>query len=157
MFLFCWYIASCRNIALKRLSQSNFKNVSVFMFYTPFFDVTWSFFEVWCLIFHTKSTENTDKNALRGVRVCEKLMWIITIILSTNYFFLNTNWPDFIFSFFHFSAAQLFGSPVKPCVWIWINPINPMNLLNHREAVCFFKTSSCGTIERIQLIFLTTD
>ena len=27
-----------------------------------------------------------------------------------------------------------------------------MNLLNHREAVCFFKTSSCGTIERIQLI-----
>ncbi len=28
-----------------------------------------------------------------------------------------------------------------------------MNLLNHREAVCFFKTSSCGTIERIERIF----
>ena len=31
------------------------------MIYTPFFDLTWSFFEGWCLIFHTKSTENTDK------------------------------------------------------------------------------------------------
>ncbi len=32
--------------------------------------------------------------------------------------------------------------------------MNPLNLLNHREAVCFFKTSSCGTIERIERIFL---
>ncbi len=34
------------------------------MFYHSFFDFTWSFFEVWCLIFHTKSTENTDKKRL---------------------------------------------------------------------------------------------
>ena len=112
MFLFCWYIASCRNIALKRLSQSNFKNVSVFMFYTPFFDVTWSFFEVWCLIFHTKSTENTDKNALRGVRVCEKLMWIITIIISTNYFFFEheLTWFHFFILSFQRSATFRFTS-----------------------------------------------
>ena len=32
------------------------------------------------------------------------------------------------------------------------NPINPPNLLNHREAVCLYKTSSCGTIERIKRI-----
>ena len=30
------------------------------------------------------------------------------------------------------------------------NPINPPNQLNHREAVCLYKTSSCGTIERME-------
>ncbi len=34
------------------------------MFYTPFFDLTWPFFEVWRLIFHTDSTANTDKKRL---------------------------------------------------------------------------------------------
>ena len=29
------------------------------------------------------------------------------------------------------------GSPVKPCVWIWINPINLLNQLNHPKGVCF--------------------
>ncbi len=31
-----------------------------------------------------------------------------------------------------------------------ISPMNPLNLLNHREAVCLIQTSSCGTIERIE-------
>ena len=30
------------------------------------------------------------------------------------------------------------GSPVKPCVWIWINPINLLNQLNHPKGVCFY-------------------
>ena len=47
-----------------------------------------------------------------------------------------------------------------------ISPMNPLNLLNHREAVCLIQTSSCGTIERIErrrmemngvLIFSTTN
>ena len=30
------------------------------------------------------------------------------------------------------------GSPVKPCVGIWINPINLQNQLNHPKGVCFY-------------------
>ena len=61
------------------------------MFYTPFFDVTWSFFEVWCLIFHTKSTENTDKKRLvRRVGMGE-INVNNAMILSTNHLFRNTD------------------------------------------------------------------
>ena len=37
---------------------------------------------------------------------------------------------------------------------IHVNLKNPFNPLNHREAVCCIKTSSCGTIERIERIFV---
>ena len=30
------------------------------------------------------------------------------------------------------------GSPVKPCVGIWTNPINLQNQLNHPKGVCFY-------------------
>ncbi|MCI6803388.1 MAG: hypothetical protein MR893_08590, partial [Prevotellaceae bacterium] len=33
---------------------------------------------------------------------------------------------------------SFFGSPVKPCVGIWINPINLLNQLNHPKGVCFY-------------------
>ena len=54
----------------------------------------------WAWLSHTKSTENTDKNALCGVLEWEKQMWIIPIILSTNHLFWNKDWPDLrIYSF----------------------------------------------------------
>ena len=31
------------------------------------------------------------------------------------------------------------GSPVKPCVWIGINPINLLNQLNHPKGICLYK------------------
>ena len=34
--------------------------------------------------------------------------------------------------------AQKNGSHGKPCVWIWINPINLLNQLNHPKGVCFY-------------------
>ncbi len=34
--------------------------------------------------------------------------------------------------------CEFLGSPVKPCVWIWINPINLLNQLNHPKGVCFY-------------------
>lgn len=37
---------------------------------------------------------------------------------------------------------------------ILFNLLNLPNPLNHREAVCCIKTSSCGTIERIERIFV---
>jgi len=37
------------------------------------------------------------------------------------------------------------------------NPINPPNLLNHPKGICLYKISSCGTIERIEQLFLTTN
>ena len=36
------------------------------------------------------------KNALCGVFECEKQMWIIPIILSTNHCFWNKDWPDWV-------------------------------------------------------------
>ena len=34
--------------------------------------------------------------------------------------------------------CEFLGSPVKLCVWIWINPINLLNQLNHPKGVCFY-------------------
>ena len=95
MCSFYWFISYYKKDVLKKLSQSNFKKASLFMFYTPFFDLIWLVFyaslppflipnyhfllfiyhlaqRMWCLIFHTDSTENTDKNALCGVLEWEK-------------------------------------------------------------------------------------
>ena len=115
--LFCWYIAPCRNIALKRLSRSNFKNASLFMFYTPFFHSSEAHFipsffhffipaqRMWCLIFHTKSTENTDKKRLVRRVGMEEIN-----VNNTHNFIHKSSFPKHgltrLGGFFHSSTAQ---------------------------------------------------
>gem|GEM_PF-2884607 len=64
--------------------------------------------------------EFTRLNTYKKKEMSEEL----TIILSNNYY-----WNQFL---------EIIGSPVKPCVWIWINPINLLNQLNHPKGVCFY-------------------
>ena len=82
-----------------------------FSCFTPHFLMSHSHFLRCDASFFTRKTRKTQiKSALRGVKECEKQMWIITIFLSTNYFFEHglTGFHSFIFSFLHLSAAQFF-------------------------------------------------
>ena len=78
------------------------------MFYTPFFDLTWSFFEVRCIIY--------DIPMVIFLVLTHTFLNTINQISFFHFFissFQRSAFHSLILSFFHFSAAQFLTQKIR--------------------------------------------